>query len=193
MCKDWGVGGLRESERAQGRAGVEYKKGGSRRRESRRSGAARVRCWKVTRSLPGSWVPIPTPQKHPAGLNRGVWGELGVRERGEEWWWGGQERRGAHSQNKAPLYPSHPPPAPHGSSLSPPLSPLQPSDTPAQANYQALCSRTDLLALMRELTRTRSVRNNAYQELLRACAPRTCWRKLFTTALYLIRQGLRKE
>lgn len=145
----------------------------------------------------------PLSTKAPGSPELVGWGELGVGERGEVWWRaeeeGGQERRGAHSQNKAPLYSSHPPPAPHGSSLSPPLSPLQPSDTPAQANYQALCSSTDLLVLMCELTRTRthahtrSVRNNAYQGLFPACTPRTCSRKLFTVALQLIRQGLRKE
>lgn len=135
--------------------------------------------------LPGSWVPIPSPQKHPAVLNWWVGGswvwEKEGRCGGGQGRRGGQERRGAHSQNKAPLYSSHPPPAPHGSSLSPPLSPLQPSDTPAQANYQALCSSTDLLVLMCELagshalarSRTharthshalaRSVRNNAYR------------------------------
>ncbi|MEQ2249244.1 hypothetical protein ILYODFUR_027456 [Ilyodon furcidens] len=62
---------------------------------------------------------------------------------------GGQERGDAHSQKAMfPLYlrPSHPHLQPHGSSLSLPLSPLQPSDTPAQANYQGLCSCTASLA-----------------------------------------------
>lgn len=129
-------------ETGRERAGEEYKRGGSRKRKGRRREAARARCYKVTRLLPGSWVPIPSPQKHPAGLN---WGR-GVK-RGE----------GPIHKKLCPLphlRPSHPYHHHHGSSLSPPLSPLQPSDTPAQANYQALCSCTASLILMCALTNT---------------------------------------
>lgn len=110
--------------------------------------------------LPGSWVPIPSPQKGPAGLN---WGRGVKRDEGP-----------IHKKPCAPLHlkPSHPHLHPHGSSLSPPLSPLQPSDTPAQANYQALCSCTASLILMciHIHTQTQRAHNSAHHEVLTAAS-----------------------
>lgn len=106
--------------------------------------------------VPG--FPSPLHKRTPAGLN-----------------WEGGVKRGEgpiHKKKKSSALPPSleaftPPPPPHGSSLSPPLSPLQPSDTPAQANYQALCSRTAPLILMRHArtsTQTQRVHNGAYHK-----------------------------
>lgn len=85
-------------------------------------------------------------------------------------------KKGGSREARGPFTKSHRPPSleaftpphlhPHGSSLSPPLSPLQPSDTPAQANYQALCSCTASLILM--CIRKHTVHNSACYEVLSA-------------------------
>lgn len=101
-----------------------------------------------------------------------------LHKRARQAWIGGggsREARGPFTKSLVPplhLRPSHPHLHPHGSSLSPPLSPLQPSDTPAQANYQALCSCTASLILMciHIHTQTQRAHNSAHHELLTAAS-----------------------